>query len=65
MRLALSLLALAWLLPAALFLCWTFREIRQDYRESRAENAEMREHERKIAALAATVWIEPRNGRSS
>ncbi len=51
MRSALSLLALAWLLPAAVFLCWAFRVVRQDYRDERAEHAAMREYQRRQDAL--------------
>lgn len=51
MRLALYLLGVAWLFPAALFLGWAVREVARDLREQRAESAEMREHQRRQDAL--------------
>ncbi len=66
MRAALSLLALAWLLPAFLFLCWAFRVVRRDYHDDRAKNAAMREYQRRQDALRrATEVPARRNGRAS
>jgi len=64
-RLALFLLALAWLVPSVLFLGWAFREVVRDLRE-RAESAEMRAHQRRQDAMRRALDSVPiqRNGRA-